>query len=251
MLYGLYLSAGGVMSSSYKQDVIANNLANSETTGFKRDIPAFRQRLTQAQESRRPGDWSDPVLEGLGGGLFVQPSQFDLQQGAIEKTGNPLDVAIEGNGFFAVSDKGQTRLTRDGRFRLDQHGNLINNSGQSVVDDRGAAISIPTDGPVSIDAKGAILERGKVVGQIGTFDVPDYSKLEKLGDGLLAYSDANRILPTSTTVHGESLESSNVDPATELTELMDSQRQLEMNANMIHIQDTMLQRLVNDVGKIS
>ena len=251
MLYGLYLSAGGVMSSSHKQDVIANNLANSETTGFKRDIPAFRQRLTAAQENRRPGDWTDPALEGLGGGLFVQPSTFDLQQGAIEKTGNPLDVAIDGNGFFGVLDKGQTRLTRDGRFRLDQRGNLVNNSGQSVVDDRGLAINLPADGPISIDAKGAILQRGKVVAQVGTFDVPDRSKLEKLGNGLLSYPDANRITPTAATVHGEALESSNVDPATELSDLMDSQRQLEMNANMIHIQDTMLQRLVNDVGKIS
>jgi flagellar basal-body rod protein FlgF len=251
MIYGLYLSATGIMTSEHKQDVIANNLANSETTGFKRDIPAFRQRLTASQESRRPGDWSDPMLEGLGGGLFVQPSRIDLQQGGIEQTGSPLDVAIQGDGFFGVEDKGQTRLTRDGRFQIDRNGSLILTGGQRVLDKQGKPITLPTDSPVSIDASGNIMQGSDVIATLGTFDVPDKGRLTKLGNNLLGYADPGKITPTDATVHSEYLESSNVDSTTEMAELMDSQRQLEANANMIHIQDTMLQLTVNNVGKIS
>ena len=106
MIYGLYLSAAGVMSSSYRQDVIANNLANSETIGFKRDLPLSRARLTAAQEFRA-GHGSDPLMEGLGGGLLASPSMVDTSSGDLEDTSNPLDVAIQGSGFFAVANPGQ------------------------------------------------------------------------------------------------------------------------------------------------
>ena len=107
MIYGLYLSAAGVVSSSYRQDVIANNLANSETVGFKRDLPLFQERLTEAQQ-RRGGSHSDPLMEGLGGGLLASPTLVDNRAGDLEHTGAPLDVAIQGDGFFAVDDHGQT-----------------------------------------------------------------------------------------------------------------------------------------------
>src|SRR5438477_1085662 len=106
MLYGLYLSAAGVQTSSYRQDVIANNLANSETVGFKRDLALFQARRTALNESRRAGDWSDPLLEGLGGGTFVMPPATDHSQGELDHTGATLDLAVEGDGYFAVNDGG-------------------------------------------------------------------------------------------------------------------------------------------------
>src|SRR5438105_2371537 len=119
MIYGLYLSATGVLANSYRQDVIANNLANSETVGFKKDLALFQQRGTEAQERGTP-DESSRLLEGLGGGLLAAPTSMDLSQGDLEHTGNPLDVGLEGPGFFAVKESdGATRLTRDGRFMLD------------------------------------------------------------------------------------------------------------------------------------
>jgi flagellar basal body rod protein FlgG len=83
MLYGLYLSATGVVTSSYKQDVVANNLANSESVGFKRDVPSFQERLTEAAARRQPGA-SNPLLEKLGGGLFASPTAVDPRQGELE-----------------------------------------------------------------------------------------------------------------------------------------------------------------------
>src|ERR1700744_3999436 len=107
MNYGMYLSATGVMANSYRQDVIANNLANAETVGFKRDQATFQQRLTAAPEMGRR-DLSDPRMDNIGGGFFIAPTQTDLTQGELETTGNHLDAAIVGKGFFGVNNKGKT-----------------------------------------------------------------------------------------------------------------------------------------------
>ena len=251
MLYGLYLSATGIMTNSYKQDVISNNLANTETSGFKRDVPAFRQRLTAAQEGRDPSDWTDPLLEGIGGGILAQPNHIDFEQGDIEQTGSPLDVALQGEGFFGVDEGGKMRLTRDGRFQLDRNGALTLTGGQRVLDPAGKPITLSPDSPVVIDRTGQILQDGKTVSAIGLFDVPDKSKLTKLGNGLMQYPNPNQVTAAEPTVHSEHLEGSNVDPTTELSQLIETQRQLEANANMIHTQDSTLQLLVNNVGKIS
>src|SRR3954454_7131920 len=88
MIYGLYLSATGVMANAHRQDVIANNLANSETVGFKRDVTSFQERLTEAQAQRGP---TNPLLENIGGGLLVHPTAIDFTQGELETTGNNLD----------------------------------------------------------------------------------------------------------------------------------------------------------------
>jgi flagellar basal-body rod protein FlgF len=251
VLYGLYLSAAGVMTSSYKQDVLANNLANSETAGFKRDVPAFRQRLTEAQERRASGDATDAVLEGLGGGMFSMPTGTSFEQGPIEQTGSALDVAIEGNGFFVTKQGDQTRLTRDGRFSVDREGRLVLGNGQPVLSDKGKPITLSPDAPTRIDKNGAVTQNSQIVAKLGLFDVQDRSTLKKLGGGLFAPADPADLKDATGTLRSEYVERSNVDPTTELTELMDAQRQLEANANMIRTQDSTLQRLVNDVGKIS
>jgi len=266
MIYGLYLSAGGVLTSSYRQDVIANNLANSETVGFKKDLPLFQQRLTEAQLRRIPaggpaGAATNPLLEPLGGGIFPHPTVIDSSQGELEPTGNPLDVAIEGRGYFAVDDHGETRLTRNGQFAVDREGNLIlaNENGQAVLDNQRRPIKLaPGGGGVAVGADGTVTQHGEPVARVGVFDVTDPARLVKQGATLLRPGNQELLDatdPTATngataTLHPEFLERANVDPATELAALMDTQRQLEANANMIRYQDQTLSKLVNEVGKI-
>jgi flagellar basal body rod protein FlgG len=261
MIYGLYLSATGVISSSHKQDVIANNLANAETAGFKRDVPQFQQRLSEAEQRRASATmsgWSDSNLDNIGGGLFVMPNAPDLSQGTMETTASPLDVAIDGEGYFAVqnrSGESSISLTRNGQFMVDRKGYLVlgTEEGQRVLDPNKQPIRLSPDagGKISVSKDGGISQGTQPVGRIGVFTVDDKSKLTKQGGTLLAYSDPNGIKKIDTPVRGETIERSNVDPTTELTELMKTQRLLEANANMIRYQDQTLQRLVNDVGKIS
>lgn len=254
MLYGLYLSATGVMTNSYRQDVIANNLANSETVGFKKDLAMFRQRPTAAEESPDKRSWTDPLMEGIGGGTFAEPTVIDTTDGSIERTGSTLDNAIHGPGFFTVDDQGQTRLTRNGQFMVNNNGFLVTTSGQhNVLDSAGnpikldaTAINITTTAP-----DGTITQGDKVVAKLGVVDIPDQAKLQNTGGNMFSYADTDELTASDSIIQNGTLEESNVDPATELAALMDTQRQLEANANMIHYQDSTLDKLINTVGKIS
>ena len=252
MIYGLYLSATGVLTNSYRQDVISNNLANAETVGFKRNVALFQQRLTESQEQRNPNA-SSSLLDHIGGGLLCAPTQVDTTQGEFETTSNKLDVAISGDGYFGVQDANGIKLTRNGSFSLDRKGNLIlSNTGNMVLDQDRKPITLdPTQrNLIEIGSDGQMTIAGKQVAKLGLFSVPDSKGLKKQGGTLLSYADPNKITSSKATVVGGALERANVDPATELAVLMDAQRQLEANANMIRYQDSTLQKLVNEVGKI-
>src|SRR6267142_343559 len=251
MNYGLYLSAMGVLANSNRQDVIANNLANAETVGFKKDLALFQEQRTEAQKRGMSiSQFSNDLLEPLGGGLVPSGTTLDLSQGPIEVTSNPLDVAIVGDGYFAVRNSERTMLTRAGRFQVDRNGVLATDSGHAVLSDKLASITL-APGAVDIGKDGTITQNGKTVGRLGVFSVPNSKLLSKRGANLMSYPDIERNLKASDAqLRNEALEQANCEPTSELAALMDTQRQLEANANMIRYQDQMLSRLVNDVAKI-
>ena len=252
MNYGLYLSATGVMANAHRQDVIANNLANSETVGFKRDVTSFQERLTEAQAQRGP---TNALLENIGGGLLVHPTAIDFTQGELETTGNNLDIAVFGQGYFAVRNGNATHLTRDGRFSIDRDGllTLENDSSQHVLDGQMRPIQLDgrLRGAINVGQYGEITQAGQSAGQIGLFEPANATQLTKRGGGLITGFDEKSLRPATGQMRSEFVERSNVDPTTELAQLMDAQRQLEANANMIRYQDATLGRLVNDVGKMT
>ena len=266
MIYGLYLSASGVLTNSYRQDVIANNIANAETVGFKRDLALFQERLTEAQDRRFRGGGmgttgssggarTNELLEALGGGVFAAPTAIDTKSGELEPTGNNLDLAIEGNeGYFMVQDhEGAARLTRAGSFMVDDNGNLIlSHSGDKVLDANRKPIVL--DGALQAQTEltkdGQITQAGQPMARVGLFDVKDVSQLTKRGQMLLDHPDVATLPASTAQLRSGAVERANVDPTTELSLLMDAQRQLEANANMIRYQDQTLGKLVNEVGKI-
>lgn len=259
MNYGLYLSATGIMASSYRQDVIANNLANSETSGFKRDLAVFHERRTEARErglgsSSSPSSPTNALLENLSGGMVAAPTLIDQSQGDMEPTGRNFDCAIEGSGYFMVEDNGTKRLTRNGQFMLDSSGTLIlgSSAGQKVLDPAGKPIVLDPTRQIAVGLDGTITQNGGAVARVGVFDVPDPGAMTKHGGTLVDYPDMGAVRPSATSVvHGGFVERSNVDPAVELSQLMAAQRELEANANMIRYQDQTLARLVNDVAKVA
>jgi flagellar basal body rod protein FlgG len=253
MIYGLYLSATGVLTSTYRQDVIANNLANSETVGFKKDLALFQERPVASQETAHAGDSSNDLLDNIGGGLLAMPSQIDMTQGELVNTGSNFDVAVQGPGLFEVQSGSNVRLTRNGQFQIDSQGNLIlsNDHGQQVLDVDSKPIQIDPSQPIQISPTGQIEQGGKNVAQVGLFDVPKPGDLRKDGNGLYSYGNLKALTPSTSTIRSQTLEQSNVDPTTEMTNLMDAERQLEANMNMIRYQDATLAALVNTVGKVS
>ena len=256
MIYGLYLSATGVMNNSYRQDVIANNLANAQTTGFKRDLTEFRERATADVEQLDKSQWSNPLYDNLGGGNYAMPTSIDCSNGATEATGNNLDVSIGGSGYFSVmGTDGNQRLTRNGQFAIDNTGALVmaNQAGVRVLDQGGKPIML--DGTqraqTYISPDGTVTQNNQAVGKIGVFNVADSSKLRKDGATMFDGIDPSDLTVSNSPLKSESIENANVDPATEMAQLMESQRELEANANMIRTQDQTLDKLVNSVGKVS
>jgi flagellar basal-body rod protein FlgG len=255
MLYGLYLSATGVITNSYRQDVIANNIANAETVGFQRDLALFQERRTQLQEQGGFPSQSNRMLEALGGGTYASPTLVDATQGELEPSANPLDIAITGTGYFQVSNGQQTNLTRDGRFVVNHNGHvaLANNENFELLDKKGKPIALDPRAKTTLVAKdGEISQDNQPVAQIALVDVADKRQLTKLGGTMLTVADPKQIRPaTQATVQSQFIERANVEPSSELASLMEAQRQLEANANMIKYQDQMLAKLCNEVGKIS
>jgi flagellar basal-body rod protein FlgF len=256
--YGLYLSATGVMTSSHSVDVIANNLANAETSGFKRQLAIFQQRDPEAVEDPSTRDQGDRFFDTVGGGQLLAPSNFDQSAGDPEQTDRNLDLLINGGGYFMVQDaKGQTRLTRNGNFMADRKGNLVLSSDATthVLDQQRKPITIDPSinpGEIAVSDNGTLnVGKDQSVGKIGLFDVADPSLLRPVGGTLFKVPASVRVTDaTAAQVQSGFLERSNVDPAMELTRMMEAQRTLEANANMIRYQDQSMGRLVTDVGRI-
>ncbi len=164
-----------------------------------------------------------------------------------------MDVALEGDGFLAVTSGGKMHLTRNGQLILNRDGalSLSNDPSQTVVDDKQVPIVLDGTQPINIASDGTITQGGKAVAHLGLFSAGDPRLLQKDGGTLWAIPDGATLAQATPTVRPGFIERSNVDPATELVDLIDVQRQLEANANMIHIQDETLDKLVNDVGKVS
>lgn len=257
MIYGMWLSATGVVTANHQTDVIANNLANAETTGFKRQLATTVERLPERLE-RRGLQRGDPFYDKIGGGQLMAPSHFDLSDGVIEPTDRNLDVAISGDGFFAVQDSnsGETRLTRNGNFMIDRAGRLVlaTASGEPVLSNEGQPIQINLQDvrveELKIGQDGTLSNGTEIIGRVGLYTVERPLDLRPIGGTLLKIPADAQLQESAATAHGGFLERSNVDPTIELTRLMENQRLLEANANMIRFQDQTLSTLVNTVGKI-
>lgn len=251
----LWISKTGLSAQEHKLATISNNLANVGTTGFKRERAVFEDLFYQIK--RQPGGQSsqDTVLpSGLqqGTGVKTVATQKIFTTGTLQVTEQPLDVAINGRGFFQILlPDGSTTFTRDGQFQVDATGQLVNSSGYVVQ----PAITIPTttisvtigsDGVVSV-LDGASNTTSQV-GQIQLADFPNPSGLQAIGENLFretvasgAASNSNPGINGLGSVRQGTIENSNVNVVEELVNMIATQRAYEMNSKVISSADQMLQ----------
>lgn len=252
--YGLWLSAAGMKVSEHRQAILANNLANAETTGFKRDLAVVAQRRVASQETLSSVTTRHPVLDGMTGGINVRPTQANLAQGPIEATGRPLDAALEGPGFFVVSNGESTRYTRDGNFSVDRNGNLVVAGGGGrwkLVDEGGAAIVLDGQGrEAAVFSDGTIRQGAEVVGKLAIVLPAAGQAPRKSGENLFE-ADAGAMTPGKTHVVPAALERSNVDIMPGLAEMITANRAYEMNANLIRLQDEASGSVISRVGRVA
>lgn len=251
MIYGLWQSAAALQTQEYRQAILANNLANVDTPGFKPDRIAFQERLSAALVEASPRT-RHPVLDKLPGGLFESPVYTDHNQGSLETSQGPLDVAITGEGFIKVKTPDGPRYTRDGRLVMDRTGMLLHGASNSpVVDQRGQPIFLDQADldKVKIEPGGRVFQGSELVGQLSLVDFADLQSLSKTGDNLF---DAGTQKPVAAqgALKQYAYESSGVDPVASLVEMIESTRVYQLNANLLTMQDESLGRAVNEVGRI-
>ncbi|MBB3274615.1 MULTISPECIES: flagellar basal-body rod protein FlgG [Pseudoxanthomonas] len=261
MNQALWVAKTGLDAQQTRMSVVSNNLANTNTTGFKRDRASFEDLLYQ--QLRQPGGSTSqqtqlPSGVQLGTGVRVVATSKDFQQGNPQQTGRSLDVMVNGRGFFEVMlPDGTPAYTRDGSFQINAQGELVTNSGYAVqpgiqVPEGAQSMTIGNDGTVSVTMAGEA--QAVEIGSLTLTDFVNPSGLQAKGENLYVETTASGPAQNGTPglnglgnlVQG-SLEGSNVNVVEELVSMIETQRAYEMNAKAISTTDSMLGYLNNNV----
>jgi flagellar basal-body rod protein FlgF len=238
----LYVGLSRQLTLKRQMDVIANNIANSDTVGFK------VESLMLGQDVQRP-----PLAPGATAPesiTFVHDTGLarDFRQGALRQTGGPFDLGLQGDGFFEVQTANGPRLTRDGRFTLDAQGQLVDSAGNAVLQAGGQPIRVdPTKTTPQIAHDGTVSQDGQLIGKIGVFKVADRAALTKLGSGLFDPGAQTPAADPATVVQQGMIETANVDAIQQMTRMIAVSRSYEQVASMMdqtaNTSDQSIQRL--------
>lgn len=240
----LYVGLSRQMTLKREMDVIANNIANSDTVGFK--VESLMLREDVQQPSNKPWTGSAPP-EKIS---FVHDAgvSLDYTQGALKQTGATFDLGLKGDGFFQVQTANGNRLTRDGRFTLNAQGQLVDLGGNPVLSSGGQPLRIdPNKTMPTIAHDGTISQDGVVAGKVGTFQVADRAQLGKESSGMFDPGAQTPTADPKTTVQQGMLENSNVDAIQQMTRMIAVSRAYEQVSNMMdqtsNTSDESIQRL--------
>jgi flagellar basal-body rod protein FlgG len=257
----LWAAKTGLDAQQTRMTVTSNNLANVNTNGYKKGRAVFEDLLYQNQRQVGAATSQDTLLPtglSLGTGVRVVATEKNYTQGNMQQTGNSLDVAVNGRGFFQVLlPDGTLGYTRDGSFKLSAQGELVTASGYAVqpgitIPDAAQSVTIGADGTVSVQQAGQ--SQPTQVGTLQIFDFVNPAGLQPRGENLLQESAASGPAQGGTPglnglglVEQGSLESSNVNVVEELVNMIETQRAYEMNSKAIATTDQMLEYVTNQL----
>jgi len=241
---GMYSALSGSLTAMKRLDVISNNLANVNTPGFKKDKMAFESML--AGNVNPPlvpqGSTADPILQKEN--LYI-----DYSSGPVSQTGNVLDLAIDGDGFFVVSTPNGPAYTRQGNFRSSADGTLVTADGYPVLGD-GGPVKLP-GGTIDVGSDGVVTVDGVPSGTLSLVDFQKPYKLTKTGSALFVPSDPQAKPQQATgNVRQGHLEGSNVETITEMVQMIETSRYFETCQRVIRGFDDMASKAANDIGRL-
>jgi flagellar basal-body rod protein FlgF len=244
----MYISAEGAAVQSERLQVIANNLANADTAGFKQDVATFQARFAEAiqQGQASPGDRS---MNDIGGGVKIIDVQTDYSIGQLKHTGNEWDLAINGKGFFQVAgEDGEQYLTRAGNFALDTEGRLVTQNGyRPVLDQSGSEILLSSDLPWEVSNDGFITQEGSLYA-LGLSEPESLDEMIKVGSNMFQpLGDVRPLELAERNIKQGYLEMSGANPVRQMMAMIETTRAFEANTRMIQNQDTMLGSLISRV----
>jgi flagellar basal-body rod protein FlgF len=218
---GFYAACTALMGRSQALDLVANNIANVSTPGFRAQHEVFRSLLASSSVLPMSG-----LNQAVNNYSVLGGSQLDLTQGSLEKTGNDLDLAIQGPGFFVAQTAAGQVFTRNGNFQVSPKGKLVTAEGDPVMGDAG-----PIDivgGPVSVSSDGTISVNGAVAGKLKIVDFPAGTNLTSVGTSYYSAPPKSDVAANAASIQQGNLESSNVNPVASAVELITLQRYAEL-----------------------
>jgi flagellar basal-body rod protein FlgF len=241
----LLVSLSQQLAAYRSMDVIANNIANASTPGFKRETAKFEEYVTRLRPSEtQKGPQSLSFVKDAG---IVR----DVSQGELTNTGAPLDFAINGKGFFTVQTPAGMRYTRDGHFSLDQDGQLVTSNGYPVQGDGGSITITPDDGDISVGPDGTISSivsgNSNQIGKLQVVDFADERAMTKEGANLYATSQSATAAPDSSIAQ-HMLEGSNVQPVIEMSHMVEVMRAYQATATLSNSQETLMRQAIDKLG---
>ncbi len=249
MYKGFYQLTSGMLSQTRRLDVIANNMTNVSTTGYKSDLyldTSFDEYLVT-----RTGNTDKTNATVIGDAAYklaFSEISTDFTQSALEPTGMPLHFAIEGDAFFAIDGPDEVGYTRSGAFALDDEGYLVLPDEGRVLDTNGAPIALGTDN-IRVAENGSIsLLDGTFVAQIGLYSFPDNAALDRSTRSL--FVGAGAVPAAEARVHHQTLERSNIDLVKEMTNMMTAQRSLQSAAEISRMYDTLMGKIATELGRV-
>ena len=259
MVKGLYTAYTGLRNEQRRLDVISNNIANSNTTGYKK-MGVTSQSFSQELAVRVDDDSDGYLVKGIGDvslGVKIGETYTDFSQGGFRETGNAYDVALEGDGFFTISttDKSGTehiRYTRDGSFTVTRDGYLVTKDGDFVLGTNNQRIQIPgaNTADVSMDSLGNVYANEVLVRRLQIVDFQNKDALNLYGENMFeALPEAGMVASTALTRQGY-LETSNVNVINEMVSMITITRAYETNQKMMQTIDSTLDKAVNEIGKV-
>jgi flagellar basal-body rod protein FlgG len=249
MIKGLYSAFTAMEAAWQYQDVLANNIANANTAGFKREIGAIEsfQDVLLSQHAPVPAPISariEAVIGQIGTGAFVSEFVTDYTPGTLQPTGQTFDLALD-EGFFAIEDEnGEVFYTRDGRFGRDAAGDLVTSHGLYVLADDDSHITLPA-GAISVDLDG-IIRAGET--QLATLQVVDFSPVDLVRAGEAYFQSNGTATPIGGVVRQGYLEASNTDLVEELTTLLAVQRTYQANQTVLSTMDDTMNQAAGQLG---
>lgn len=257
MLRGLYTAWTGMANEQKRLDVISNNMANSDTVGYK-DERVTSQAFDQVLAIKvRDGSqaYHNQAIGHLSLGVKIGEVYTDYTQGSIRQTSGTYDLALSGNGFFTVNvtDKNgdvHTRYTRNGQFMLTKEGLLVDADGNPVQGEGGDILINPSAKSVSISKTGVITADGETIDTLKIVDFEDYDYLKKYGDTMYEPVDGATEKDATAEILQGYTEQSNVKVVKEMVDMITITRAYEANQKVIRSYDSMLDRAVNQVGRL-
>jgi flagellar basal-body rod protein FlgG len=249
MVRGLYTAALGMITQMDKMDVVANNIANVDTTAYKRDqvvSQSFTEELMKRLHDPVMKQYKDYSLGRLTQGVYVNDIYTDFATGPLRQTAGPLDIALDGQGFFRVSVGNEILYTRDGSFTLSPDGRLMTTDGGYVQGQNGDIVL--QNGIITIDEAGRIFVNDEYADTLSITDIVDKHMLRKEKDNYYRGIDGTEEAAFAGFVIQGFLENSNVNSIKELVEMITLSRTYDANSRMITVHDTIMGRAVNDIG---